>query len=83
MVQRADLFERVREWIVSDIVKERCGPDDRLLVLANRRGVFGFAKERQSATGEMVRPERVLEPGVGGAGIDQVGPPQLGTYLSR
>jgi hypothetical protein len=75
VVQRANLFQSVREWIVSDIVKERGRSDDRLLVLVDR--MLGFAQQCQRPAREVVRPKGVLESGVGGAGINEVRPAEL------
>ena len=77
VVQRADLFQRVRERVVSDVVEQRRGPDDRLLLLADRGGVFRFAKERERASREVVGAERVLESRVCRARIDEVRPSEL------
>ncbi|MEP6550362.1 MAG: hypothetical protein ABJB95_04225, partial [Gemmatimonadales bacterium] len=77
VVQSADLLERVGEWIVPDIVEQRRRSDDGLLVLTYRRGIFGFAKERQSPPREMVRAERVLESRVRGARVDEIRPTEL------
>jgi Lon protease-like protein len=60
-VQRADLLQRVRERVVSDVVKERRRPDDRLLLLTDGGCVFRLAKEREGAPREVVGAELVLE----------------------
>jgi hypothetical protein len=67
---------------VSDIVEESGRSDNRLLILADRSGVFRFAKEGESAAREVVGAERVLKAGVCGAWVDEVGPPQL-PYVSE
>src|SRR5258705_3267745 len=76
-MQRADLLERVRERIVTNIVQQcRCS-NHRLLGLTDRRRILRFAKERQRAAREVVRAECVLEARVGGTGIHEVGPAKL------
>jgi hypothetical protein len=59
------------------VVQQRGRANDRLLLFADRRCVFGFAKEGERAPREVVRAKRVLEARVRGAGIDQIGPPEL------
>jgi len=76
-VQRADLFECVRERVMSDIVKQRCRSHDVLLFLADGDRILGFAKERESPAGEVVRPQRVLESGMRCAGVNEIRPAQL------
>jgi hypothetical protein len=76
-MQRANLFERVREGIVSDVVEQRRRPDDRLLAVGDRDRLLGFAKERECAPGKVVSAERVLEPRMGSAGIDEIRPTEL------
>src|SRR2546423_2688649 len=73
----ADLLECVRKRIVSDVVKERRRSHDRLLVFADRDGVFRLAQEREGATRQMMCAERVLESRMGRAGVDEIGPAQL------
>ena len=77
MVKRADLLQRVGKRIVADVVKEGRGTDYRLLVLTDRGGIFRFAKERQSASGKMMRSQSVLEPGMRRAGVDEISPTEL------
>ena len=77
VVQGTDLLQRMRERIMTDVVQERGGSNDRLLVFADRDQVLGFAKERQRAPREVVRAERVLESRMGGAGIDEISPTEL------
>ena len=77
MMKRTDLLEGVGERVVSDVVEQRRRPDYRLVDFSDRRRVFGFAKERQGASREVVGSERVLESRVGGAGVDEVSPSQL------
>src|SRR6476661_7445968 len=62
---------------MADVVKERGGPNYRLLVLTDRCCVFRFAKERQSAPGKVMRSQSVLEPGVRRAGVDEICPSEL------
>ena len=76
MVRRADLLERVRERIVPDVVQQRGGGDDprfshRRLQLTARR------EQRERATGEVPGAERVLEPRVRRARVDEVREPEL------
>lgn len=77
MMKRTDLLESVGERVVSDVVEQRRRPDYRLVDFSDRRRVFGFAKERQRATREVVGAECVLESRVGRAGVDEVSPTEL------
>ena len=78
MMQRPDLFQSVRERIVTDVVEQRRRPDNGLLLFADRGdGVLSLAKERQRAAREMVSAECVLEPRMRRARIDEVRPPKL------
>jgi hypothetical protein len=62
---------------VTDVVQQGGRPDDGLLILADRDGRFGLAKERQRAPGEMVRAEGVLEPRVRRTRINEIRPAKL------
>ena len=77
VVQGADLFQRVRKGVVPDVVEQRGRANYRLLLLADRRSVFSFAKEGERASGEVVGAECVLKTRVCRAGIDQICPPEL------
>ena len=68
-------LQRMREWIVADVV-EQGGEPDALRV--GRRDTGPALRELgEGAAGQMVGAERVLEAGVGGAGIHQKGVSQL------
>src|SRR4029077_405713 len=54
----------------------------RLGGFTGRGRVFRFAKERQSATREVMSAKRVLESRMRGARVDEVGPTQL-AYISE
>ena len=60
-----------------NIVEQRRRSHDCLIRLGDGDGVFGLAKERQRPSRQVVGAERVLEPGVGGSGINEVGPTEL------
>ena len=77
VVQRADLLERVRERIVADVVEQRGDADEHAFVAAERREVLVLLEQRQRAPREVVRSERVLEPRVCRAGVDEEREPEL------
>src|SRR5436309_7936471 len=77
MMQRSYLLECVRERIVTDVVKERGRPHDRLFFFADRNRIGRLAEERQRPPREVMGAERVLESGVGCARVDEVRPTEL------
>src|SRR5687767_752797 len=77
MVEGADLLERVRKRIMSDVMQERRRGDDRALARIDPCELAALGQEGEGAPGEMIRAERVLEARVSGTGIDEVGEPEL------
>ena len=60
-----------------DVVQQRGEPDGQALRLRDQLELAALLEARQRAPGQVVGAERVLEPGVGGAGIDEEGVPDL------
>ena len=77
VVQGADLFQRVRERIVPDVVQQRRHANQHALVATERRVVLVLLEQRQRATGEVIRAQGVLEARMSCAGIDEEGQPEL------
>jgi len=77
VMECSDFFQRVRERIMPDVVKERGGSHNRLLLLADRDRIARLAKERQGASRKVMSAERVLEARVGRAWIYEICPPEL------
>jgi hypothetical protein len=71
MVQCPNLFECVRERIMTEVVKQGSGCDDSG-VIVEMIDVTPLAEHRNRAAREVVRAQRMLEPRVRGAGINQV-----------
>ena len=74
---KAGLFERVREGIVPDVVKQGREPDREAVVLRHEVDLAALLQARQRPPGQVIRAEGVLESGVRGAGIDQERMPHL------
>ena len=83
MVHRADLFERVRKRIVPDVVQK--GGDRGSACIRRGRSLILLLllEQRQRSPGEVICPERVLEPGMGRARVDQERQPSCRTYRRR
>src|ERR1700694_2290861 len=77
MVQRSDLFQRVREGVMPYVVQESGRANYRLLLFADGGCVFSFAQEGERASRQVMRAKCVLETGVSRAWIDQIRPPEL------
>ena len=69
-------LERVGEGVVADVVQQRGQLDQQGVGLADLGGVLR-AQRRDGAPRQMVSAERMLEPAVGGAGIDEESVPEL------
>ena len=73
----ARFLEGVRERIVADVVQQRREPQCHAVALGDL-GEFAALLERgERQAREVVGAERVLEAGVGGAGIDEEGVAEL------
>ncbi len=73
MGREPGLLQRMGEGIVADVVQQGRHADRQPVPLGNPLQLPPFVKAGQGAPGEMVSPEGVLKPAVGGAGIDQEG----------
>ena len=62
---------------MADVVKERGRLRDRALLERHAPQLAALLEERDGESGEMVGAERVLEPRVSGAGVDEVRQPEL------
>ena len=71
VVRHPDLFERMGERVMPHIVEQRRGAHDRACIGVERRALALF-EQGQGAAGEMVGTECVLEPGMRGAGVDEI-----------
>ena len=60
-----------------DVVQQRREADRQAFLLAHAGKLVPFLERSQCPTRQVIGAERVLETGVGGAGIDQEGVPQL------
>ena len=67
----------MREWVVADVVQQGGQPHREAVLLRHRRELVPFLQRGERASSQVVRAERVLETGVGGAGIDEKGVPYL------
>ena len=67
------LLERVGEGVVADVVQQGREADRQAVVVGDEVELAPLLQARQRASREVVGAERVLEPGVGRAGIDQEG----------
>jgi hypothetical protein len=61
---------------VADIVEQCGGPEDRATACVEQP-ILAFFQEGERAPGKMVGAECVLEAGVGGPGVDEVGEAEL------
>ncbi len=77
VMHRADLLERVRERIVSDVVEQRGEPRQLHVFAIDEREVGLVLEQREHAARQVVRAEGVLEARVRRAGVDQEGQPEL------
>ncbi len=73
----AGFLERVRERIMADVVQKRGESHGEAIVLGDPVQLAALLERRQGAARQMIRAERMLEPGVGGAGIDEEGEADL------
>ena len=69
----ARLLQRVGEGIVPDVVEQGGEPDRETVVGRHVLELAPFLQAREGAARQVVGAEGVLEPGVGGAGIDEEG----------
>jgi hypothetical protein len=72
VVQLTDFLERVRERIVSDIMKERRRSNYRLFFSICTTEPVALGHQRQRSARQMIRAECVLEPRVGRSGINEI-----------
>ena len=77
VVERADLLERVRERVVSDVVQQCSGLDDGSLVRRDAPELAALPEQRERPSCQMIRADGVLEPRVRRAGVDEVREPEL------
>ena len=77
VVGKPGLLQRMGERVVADVVQQRGEADRDAVVLGDAGQLAPLLQRRQGAPGQVVGAERVLEAGVGGAGIDQEGVPDL------
>jgi hypothetical protein len=74
---RLQLFQRVGERVVADVVEEGgVGDEFRPRLRLGRQGT-AFPEKPKGGSRQVVDPQGVVEPGMGGPGIDQVGKAQL------
>ncbi len=67
----AGLLEGVREGVVSDVVQQRGEPHGQPFALADAGELAALLERGQRTARQVVGAERMLEPGMGGAGVDQ------------
>ena len=72
-----ELLQRVGEGVVADVVQKRGVPNQVHALPDARRNRRPGLEDADCAVREVVDPERVVESGVRGAGVDEVRQPQL------
>jgi hypothetical protein len=77
VVGNANLLKRMGEGVVSHIVEQCGGPDDLLLAERYTGQRSALIEQPECHPRQMPSPERVFEPRMRGAGIDEKGQPQL------
>src|SRR5438045_9263353 len=76
-MERADLFERVRERVVPDVVQQSSDAHGGAGCLRDSSKGAPVVEQCEGATREMIGAKRVLEAAMGGAGVDEKREPEL------
>ena len=77
MVKRADLLERVRERVMSDVVQQRRGLRDCAFLERDARQLTALVEQRHRQASQVIGTERVLEARVRRARVDEIREPEL------
>src|SRR5688572_8057665 len=71
------LLERMRKWVVPNVVQQRRERDDGAVDRFDALQMAALAQNRERALCQVVDAHRMIEPRVRSTGIDQVGEPEL------